>query len=66
MSKRVICISRTLASGGEEIGRLVAERMGFRYVDDEIVVAAAKKVDVNLRLVEQAEHKQPIVDRVLD
>lgn len=66
MSKRVICISRTLASGGEEIGCLVAERLGFRYVDDEIVVTAAKKVKVNPKLVEQAEHKQAILDRVLD
>ncbi len=66
MNKRVVCISRTLGAGGESIGGLVARRLGFRYVDDEIVVTAAKKVKVNPKLVEQAEHKQPIVDRILD
>ena len=64
-NKRVVCISRTLAAGGESIGRLVATRLGFRYVDDEIVVTAAHKVNVNPKLVEQAEHKHAILDRVL-
>jgi hypothetical protein len=31
---RVICISRTLGAGGEEVGWLVAERLGFAYVDE--------------------------------
>ncbi|MBI3783573.1 MAG: cytidylate kinase family protein [Deltaproteobacteria bacterium] len=31
MSFRVVCISRTLAAGGEDIGHQVAQRLGFRY-----------------------------------
>ena len=34
----VVTISRSLAAGGEEIGRLVAEELGSCYVDDEIGV----------------------------
>jgi hypothetical protein len=40
---RVVCISHATGSGGGEVGRLVAERLGFLYVDDEIVAQAAAK-----------------------
>ena len=41
MPRDVICISHETGAGGEEIGRLVADRLGFRYVDEDIVVSAA-------------------------
>jgi len=66
MLARVVCISRTLGAGGEEIGREVAEQLGFRYVDDEIILQAARKVNVDPKLVEQAEHRQSLIDRVLE
>ncbi len=66
MLKRGVCISRTLGAGGEEIGREVAERLGFKFVDDEIILRAARKVNVDPGLVEQAEHRQPLIDRVLE
>jgi len=33
MESTVVSISRTLAAGGEEIGRLVARELDYRYVD---------------------------------
>src|SRR4051812_14333312 len=41
MSYRTICVSRDAGAAGEEIGHAVAESLGFRYVDEEIVRAAA-------------------------
>lgn len=41
MASRVICISRAHGARGDELGKLVAERLGFRYVDEEIVAQAA-------------------------
>ena len=38
MACNVICISHETGAGGEEIGRLVADRLGFLYVDEEIGV----------------------------
>lgn len=38
MSHRVVCVSRALGSGGEEVAHLVAEELGFRYVDEEIII----------------------------
>jgi cytidylate kinase len=42
MPASVICVSRSLGARGEEIARLVADRVGFDYVDDGIVVSAAE------------------------
>jgi cytidylate kinase len=66
MRTRVVCISRTLGSGAEEIGLKVAEQLGFRYVDDEIVERAARMVQVDPQVVAKAEHRQPLVDRILE
>jgi cytidylate kinase len=63
---RVICISRTLAAGGEEIARGVCQRMGFRYVDEEIVDRAAAKANIEPRDVAEAEHRQSLVARIID
>ena len=38
---QVVCISHAPGAGGEEVGRLVAERLGLLYVDDDIVARAA-------------------------
>jgi hypothetical protein len=43
MACRVICISRSLGAGGEEIGRTVAKELGLRYADEEIITTAAEK-----------------------
>src|SRR5207247_7749905 len=36
-----ICLAQADGAGGREIGELLGQRLGFRYVDDGIVVAAA-------------------------
>lgn len=66
MTCRVICISRTLAAGGEEVARAACQRLGFRYVDEEIVEKAAAKANIDPREVAEAEQRQPLVSRILD
>lgn len=66
MSVRVVCISRALAAGGEEIGRAVAERLGFRCVDEEILRKAAEKAGIDPKVVEESEHRQSLIKRLLD
>ena len=48
MACRVVCISHSTGAGGEEVGRLAAERLDFLYVDEEIVARAAAKGGVAL------------------
>lgn len=66
MSPRVICISRTLAAGGEDIARAVSQKLGFRYVDEEIIDRAAAKEGVDISVVENAEQRQSFLDRLLE
>lgn len=65
MARRVIGISRSLAAGGEEVARLVAEGLGFRLVDDEIVTRAAEKAGVTPATVEKVERSPSLIDRIL-
>lgn len=66
MSKSVVCISRTVAAGGETIGKMVAEKLGFRYVDEEVLRRASEKANVNLSEVAEEEHRKSILTRLLD
>jgi len=38
-----VCISHASGAGGDDVGRIVAERLGFLYVDEEIIARAAAK-----------------------
>jgi cytidylate kinase len=64
-SVQVVCISRTLGAGGETIGRAVAERLRFRYVDEEIIAAAADKARVDPTLIADVEHRQSFLNRLM-
>ena len=65
MKCKVISISRALGAGGEEIGRDVATRLSFRFVDEEIVAGAAQKAGVSPETIERAERAPPLIDRIL-
>jgi cytidylate kinase len=61
-----VCISRSTGAGGEEVGRLVAERLGFLYVDDEIVARAAAKGGILSEEVADEERRKSLAARVLE
>jgi cytidylate kinase len=62
----LVCVSRTAASGGEEIGRRVAQRLGLRYVDDEIIRMAAENARVDTTVVAEAEWPKSLLMRLAD
>lgn len=66
MSARVVCISRTVGAGGELVGRGVAQQLGLRYVDEEVVAKAAEKARMDLRAMAAVEHRQSLVRRLLE
>jgi hypothetical protein len=39
---RTICISHATGAQGTLVGRTVAERLGFQYVDNEVIAEAAE------------------------
>ena len=42
--KNVITIARAFGSGGAEVGRRVASRLGFYYADRQLLYFAAKRL----------------------
>jgi cytidylate kinase len=66
MGKRVICISRSVAAGGERVATSVAERLGYRYMDEEIIRLAGEKADVDPRVVADAEQRTSVIARLVD
>ena len=65
MACNVICISHETGAEGEEVGRLVANALGFRYVDEEIVAAAARDAGVETSRVASEEQRKTLAGRVL-
>jgi cytidylate kinase len=66
MRRTLICVSHCDGAGGDEVARLVADQLGLRYVDEEIISAAAQRAGAAPELVADAEQRQPLLRRVLD
>jgi hypothetical protein len=66
MPANVVCISRTLGAEGEAVGRLVAQALGFRYVDEEIIELAAERAGTPRDVVASAEERRALVSRLLE
>lgn len=66
MARSVICISRALGAGGEEIGRAVADRLGYRYVDDEVIVRAAEEAGVSPEEMAKTEQPPGLIRRLVE
>jgi len=66
MATRIVTISHATGAVGESIGRSVAERLGFRYVDEEIIEVAAKRHGLDAGLVADAERRKNLFARMLD
>ena len=47
MMSRIITISREFGSGGRELGKRLADELGFAYYDREVVATLAKRTGMN-------------------
>lgn len=66
MATRVISISRQVGTAGEEVARAVADRLGFRYVDYQVIQEAAAEAGVSPETVSEAEHTPSLLTRILE
>ncbi|MGD9932576.1 MAG: AAA family ATPase [Dehalococcoidia bacterium] len=66
MQFNVIAISRTLGAGGESLGEALADALGFRYVDSEIIDRAAALAKATPAEVAQVEARKGLMARILD
>ena len=65
MACRAVCISRAEGAGGSQTAQLVAERLGFRYIDDEIIAQAAAKGGISPGDVADEEKRKSALSRLV-
>ncbi len=66
MTGKVITVSRQLGSGGEEVARLIAEKIGAPHLDREIISRAAALAGVSEETIQEAERAQSFLDRMVE
>lgn len=66
MQFNVIAISRTLGAGGEDLGSTLADSLGFRYVDTEILDRAAAVAGLTRGDIERVEARKGLLTRILE
>lgn len=55
----VITVGRQFGSGGRELGKALAEKLGINYYDKELLIEAAKKAGVNPEFFEARDERFP-------
>ncbi len=55
----VITIGRQFGSGGRELGKLLAERLGIGYYDKELLCQAAKQSGISEEIVARSDERFP-------
>jgi len=66
IAARVVCISRETGADGETVGRVVAERLGLQYVDEEVIARAAERGGVDEEQLADAEQRRSPIRRVVE
>ncbi len=59
MKKYVISVGRQFGSGGHDIGKKLAERLGIKFYDKELLLEAAKEIGANPELFKKNDEKLP-------
>ena len=54
---KIITITRQYGSGGHDIGKLLAEKLGIKFYDKELITIAAKESGVSPEVFAQADEK---------
>lgn len=57
MENTVISIGRQLGAGGRTIGKKIAEKLGYKYYDKELITLAAKEIGFDEKIFENADEK---------
>lgn len=60
--KKIITISREFGAGGGEIGKKVAEALGYEYYDKSIIIKAASDINVDVGKVMKNDEKAPLLN----
>jgi cytidylate kinase len=64
--KRIICVSHLTGAEGDAVARGVAERLGFRFLDEEIIETAAEWVELHPSIVGEVERRKTLMTRLAE
>ena len=59
MSKCIITINRMFGSGGRIIGKALAEELGFKFYDKELIEMASKEKNIPFDEFARVDEKKP-------
>ena len=65
MQTRVVTVSHATGAGGSAVAHAVAAKLGFRYIDEDIIAVAAQKQGVDAALVADTERRKTFVERLI-
>jgi cytidylate kinase len=66
MACSVVCVSHTTGSGGDAVGKEVAQQLGYLYIDEDIVASAAAAGGLEPKDIADEERRKSYASRVLD
>ena len=66
MVASVVCISRAMYTGAETIASEVAEQLGFRYIDEEIIQRAAQKRNLTAAEMASVERRKSLLAQAIE
>ena len=65
MTRSVICVSHQAGAGGRELATAVAESLGYRYVDEEVMAHAAEIERVPVEELVDVERRKSFFSRLM-
>jgi cytidylate kinase len=65
IKSRVVTVSHATGAGGAAIAHAVATKLGFRYIDEDIIAVAAQREGVDAALVADTERRKTFVERLI-
>ena len=66
MTRSVVCISHETGAGGRALGQAVADQLGYRIVDEEIVARAATSQGLSVEELADVERRKSFLSRMLN
>ena len=60
--KVVITVSREYGSGGRYVARLVADKLGIKFYDKELIIKLSKQTGLSEEYIEENEQKRTMID----
>ena len=62
----IVCISAADGAGGAEVARLVADQLGLRLLDEELIQRAAESAGVEPGVMADVERRRSLLERLVE